>query len=142
MEGPQYPFLASREAFAEFRRAWEAGTLPKAEWTHAAHVAMAACYVVEFGDGAFERMKAGIIRYNLAVGGQNTDTSGYHETLTRLWSNVIATEVAGITCPWAAAVAAAGKYGAARDLHARYYSFDVVKSVQARREWIPPDLAG
>ncbi len=132
-------FLESRLAFQQFRSAWESGTLPKSAWTHAAHVAIGACYAVEFGPDALDRTRAGIIRYNQAVGTPNTETSGYHETLTRFWSAVIAREVAGISDPWQAAVHAAAKFGNARGLHSDFYSFDVVRSVEARRNWIPPD---
>lgn len=81
-----YDSLASGEAFAEFLAAWEAGTLPKARWTHAAHIAVGACSTVRYPDSAFERIKNGILRYNAAVGTENSETSGYHETLTRLWA--------------------------------------------------------
>ncbi len=38
-------FLDSESELTAFLIAWEAGALPKAECTHAAHVAAAACYV-------------------------------------------------------------------------------------------------
>jgi hypothetical protein len=37
-----YPFLATREAFTKFVAHWEAGTLPKTEWSHPAHIAVGA----------------------------------------------------------------------------------------------------
>lgn len=122
--------------------AWESGTLPQAAWTHAAHVAIGACYTVRFGSLALDRIRAGILRYNAAVGVANTDTSGYHETLTRFWATVIAEAVRGSTDEWQAACLAVDRFGGDRDLHARHYSFDVVRSVEARRRWIPPDLGG
>src|SRR5215471_13408594 len=83
-------FLASEESLAEFLRTWEAGRLPKAAWTHAAHVAVAACYAFEHNaEATFARMKAGIIRHNQSVGTANTETNGYHETLTRFWAGEI-----------------------------------------------------
>lgn len=139
---PHYDFLDSREAFREFVAAWETGVLPKASWTHAAHVAVAACYAVRYGGEAFERTRNGIIRYNESTGTANSDTSGYHETLTRLWASVIARFVAGSADPWKAAMAAVRRFGEDRDLHRLYYSFDVVRSTEARRAWVPPDLAG
>jgi flavin reductase ActVB len=39
---PRYGFLSSREAFHDFLSKWEAGTLPKPEWTHAGHIAIGA----------------------------------------------------------------------------------------------------
>ena len=135
-------FLVSAEAFAEFVAAWEAGTLPKTRWTHAVHLAVGACYTVRYGAAAFERIKAGILRYNAAVGTRNTETSGYHETLTRFWANVLAKIVDGCESPLQAARTAVALYGSQRDLPQLYYSFDVVQSAEARRRWIPPDRQG
>ncbi len=136
-----YPWLASAEAFQAFVAGWETGTLPKPEWTHAAHVAVGACYAVRHGAAALDRTRDGIRRYNAAVGTANTETSGYHETLTRFWAEVLAVEVAGQADEWQAAKRAVARYGEDRDLHGLYYGFDVVRSVEARRGWVAPDLA-
>src|SRR5580698_7392010 len=42
--------LESREALDEFIARWEAGTLPKVQWTHAAHVAVGTYYAVCYPD--------------------------------------------------------------------------------------------
>jgi hypothetical protein len=136
------PFLASDEAFAAFVTAWEQGTLPPAQWSHAAHVSIGACYAVRHGDGAIAKLRAGIRRYNEAVGTANTATSGYHETLTRFWAGVIAEAVAGYVDERQAACHAVARFGHDRDRPRRAYSFDVVSSLEARRTWIAPDLAG
>ena len=137
-----YAFLVSRAAFHDFLAAWETSTLPKNQWTHAAHVAVGAAYTVQFGDNAFEQIKKGILRYNETVGTVNTDSSGYHETLTRLWSIVLANVTQGMVDPWAAACRAVEIVGEERNLHRLYYSFDVVRARKARRIWVPPDLKG
>lgn len=132
--------LESRESFERFMSAWEAGTLPKVEWTHAAHVAAGACYAVRYGATALVALRAGIRRYNAAVGTMDTETSGYHETLTRFWCETIAAEVDGETDPYVAACRAVERYGTRRDLVKRAWTFDVVNDRRARQEWIPPDL--
>jgi flavin reductase (DIM6/NTAB) family NADH-FMN oxidoreductase RutF len=137
-----YPFLADRDVFADFVAQWENGRLPKRAWTHGAHVAVGTSRVVRYGAAAFEYMKRGVIRFNESVGTENTAESGYHETLTRLWIDVIARLVTGFTNEWDAARHAVQCLGEDRDLHTLYYSFDVVRSGEARRRWIPPDLAG
>ena len=139
---PHYDFVSSREAFQEFVDAWETGILPKTRWTHAGHVAIGAYYAVRYPGEAFERTKKGILRYNEAVGTKNSDTAGYHETLTRLWANLLAKLADGFTDPWKAACQAVDKFAEDRDLHHLYYSFDVVRSTEARRTWVPPDLEG
>ncbi len=64
--------------------------LPKSEWTHDAHLTVALHYLhtYEFDD-AVCRLKSGIILLNHFHGTENTDRSGYHETLTIFWSKVI-----------------------------------------------------
>ncbi len=136
-----YPWLDSAVVFREFVAAWESGTLPKEAWTHAAHVAVGACYALRHGPDALDRTREGILRYNTAVGTPNTDTSGYHETLTRFWAELLAAEVSGETDEWQAAARAVARYGEDRDLHTLHYGFDVVRSVDARRAWVAPDLA-
>ena len=128
----------------EFLAAFEAGTLPKPRWTHAAHLLTGACYVHALGEAAaIDKMRLCVKRYNVAVGGQNTDTSGYHETVTVAWIKLLARllrEFSPIDRGSFAAIAVA-RYEADRSIWSRYYDFDLVNSVQARHTWVPPTLA-
>lgn len=132
----------SHEGMQALVQAFETGTLPKAEWTHAAHVAMGSHYVFALGEAdALATMRARVRAYNEAVGTVNSTTSGYHETLTRFWIAVLTRLLA--VHPTESALAcvqrAVASYGSKRDLHAAYYSVDVVKSMDARLEWVAPD---
>src|ERR1700692_3124272 len=84
--------LPTREAEIDtFIAAFEDGTLPKTRWTHSAHILTGACYVHAFGERpAIDRMRRNVSAYNIAVGGQNTPPSGYHETVTVLWIKLLA----------------------------------------------------
>ena len=138
----EYPFLASPAALAEFVRTWEAGLLPPREWTHTAHVGVAAYYAFAHPpEVAFEMMKSGILRHNTCVGTPNTENTGYHETLTRFWWAVVGGFVSrgSFHSPFEAARHAVEVLGEDRDCHRLYYSFDVVRDRRARREWIKPD---
>src|SRR5690349_14771897 len=65
-------------------------TLPKAEWTHHAHLRTGLCHVLQHGPIiALELLRARITAYNESVGTANTDTSGYHETITRFYVTII-----------------------------------------------------
>ena len=65
-------------------------TLPKAEWTHGAHLTAAIALLEEAGvDGAIAAMPEMIQRYNEATGVNNTDTEGYHHTITVFYLHVI-----------------------------------------------------
>src|SRR5687768_10483767 len=57
-------------------------TLPKPEWTHAAHFACALWALTRPDMDAFRDMPGLIRAYNEATGVPNTDTDGYHETIT------------------------------------------------------------
>jgi hypothetical protein len=89
-------------------------------------------------------MKDGLYRFNAAVGTPATDDRGYHETLTRFWCTLLFFQIHRghfHSCLHAAngMLAAFGtKSRADRD----YYSFDVLKSKEARRIWIAPDVPG
>lgn len=138
-----HPLPFTHEEIAAFVSAFEAGTLPKECWTHAAHILSGAWYVHALGpEAALAEMRQRIRAYNEAVGTQNTDTSGYHETITVFWIRVLAAELARRPDATRAAFVteAVEHFGRQRDILTRYYSFNVVKSTEARRVWVEPDL--
>ena len=140
-----YPFVANPAALERFVAAWEAGELAHSDWTHGAHVAIAACYAYDHPpETAFRRTRDGIRHFNECCGTPNTDHSGYHETLTRLWAGLIGEFVRSrsFSSRYEAARAAVERFGEDRDRHRLYYSFDVVRDTRARREWVPPDREG
>ncbi len=52
-----------------FLDAFERGTLPKSEWTHAAHLKMACLYLAQLpADQALNRIQQGIRHYNECQG--------------------------------------------------------------------------
>ena len=66
-------------------------TLPKPAWTHVAHLRVGLWHVHRFGEaGAVTALRERIPAYNEAVGTANTDSSGYHETLTVFYVRLIA----------------------------------------------------
>jgi len=125
------------------RTGFDSCTLPKAEWTHSAHIAVGTMYVCELGgQAALAHLRQAIPRYNESQGGQNTDSSGYHETLTRFWVDRLVEFVTALPPGLTNAersLAAVETFGSRAGLYEQYYSFDVVKSVEARKGWIPPD---
>ena len=63
-----------------------AACLPRAEWTHAAHVAACLWLITERPDLDAARDLPGIIRrHNDNVGTPNTDSSGFHATITQCY---------------------------------------------------------
>lgn len=122
---------------------FEAGTLAKERFgSHAGHVFTGACYVHEHGEtGAIALLRERVKAFNVAVGGQNTATAGYHETITVFWVKVLAGlrgECPGIMRAEFARMAVE-RFGGRREMLREYYGFDVVASEEARREWVAPD---
>jgi len=123
-----------------------ARSVPKAEWTHAAHWASTLWMLTEKPEMLPERDMPGLIRaFNESVGGQNTDTAGYHETITQ------------------ASIRAARRFLREREpgepLFAKcnalmetelgdpewlleYWSRERLFSVEARKSWVEPDRKG
>ncbi|MBL8176231.1 MAG: GNAT family N-acetyltransferase [Bryobacterales bacterium] len=130
--------LASDEALAAFVESFEECAIPAAEWTHAAHVAMAGGYLLERPlEGAIAAARAGIQRYAKARG---VDPSRYHETLTLFWVYVCHAFLQERGIPGAEGVRAlVGEYGRHSGLFRDYYSYDVAKSDSARTAWEAPD---
>jgi hypothetical protein len=141
--GSEPAFARSEAPLSSFLNQWRAGTLPKKEWTHAAHIAVAASHVFDYAaEQALQKIRAGIIHYNTCVGTANTEHSGYHETLTRFWTGLIADflRTRAFSSRLEFVRAALNRFGSDSTLFRSYYSFDVVKDIRARREWIAPDL--
>jgi hypothetical protein len=140
ISGPE--FLASEAALQALIAGFEDGSWPKAQWTHAAHLTLGACYILE-GDSALDRLRTGIPRYNVSQGGKNTEDSGYHETLTCFWHDVIRDFIATLPSGLdrlAISRAVVTEFAPQRDLFRQYYDFDVVNSREARAKWIPPTI--
>jgi hypothetical protein len=69
---------------------FENKTLPKRLWTHHAHLTAGMYYLYRFNFyEALCMIKARIMSYNEAVGGVNSPSEGYHETLTVYWLKVL-----------------------------------------------------
>jgi len=122
---------------------FENATLSASEWTHSAHLVTGLWHARTFSEAdALNRLRQGILRLNAAHGTPNTDTRGYHETITRAYL-VLLVRFAG-TNPeltvGAMAQALLASDLAKRDALFSYYSRDVLMSVAARRGWIEPDL--
>ncbi len=120
-----------------------ARTLPKPEWTHQAHLRVGTWHVVTYGaDAALPLLRERISRYNESVGTLNTDDSGYHETVTAFYVKAIAATI--VDCGPAMniddlAALVIERIGA-KGYPLRYYSRKRLFSVDARRQWVPPDL--
>src|SRR3982751_4265962 len=61
-------------------------TLARSEWTHEAHLAATTYLLLKRPDIDLDAELPGIIRrFNESVGGVNSESEGYHETITRIF---------------------------------------------------------
>jgi len=117
-------------------------SLPKAEWTHAGHFA-AAFWLLRQPEMHALRDMPGLIRtYNEATGVHNTDTTGYHETITI--ASLRAAQAWLVARPHAPLHVALNElltsdYGRS-DWLLEFWSKRLLFSVAARRAWVEPDL--
>lgn len=122
--------------------AFQDRTLPKAAWTHAAHLRVALWHVLRFPAAeAWQRVRSGILALNEAHGTPNTDQGGYHETITRFYLIWIDQFVASLRESAFEVLAEKLVAAAGSNLPLQYYSRQRLFSIQARREWVEPDLA-
>ena len=119
-------------------------TLPKDEWTHFAHIAVALyeLHTLKSFENALFSLRIKIKDYNLSVGTQNTDSSGYHETLTIFWLKVLEQvyslnnqySLDEIFSRFLETDCATTKFPTV------FYSRELLFSSNARQNWVNPDL--
>ncbi|HET9428069.1 MAG TPA: hypothetical protein VFO69_06895 [Allosphingosinicella sp.] len=117
--------------------------LAKSDWTHEAHLATCAWIILERPDIDPERDLPDLIRaYNVSVGGVNSDSEGYHETITQVSIRAVRlalsrSEGRGL-CERVNALLQAPE--GRRDWPLRVYSPERLFSTEARARWVEPDL--
>lgn len=120
-------------------------TLPRPDWTHEAHLAATTYLLLRRPDIDLDAWLPWMIRsYNESVGGVNDDGQGYHETITRVFLHGMRLFLAEANPhkPLHELVnelllSPMGR----RDWPLRFYSPELLFSVEARRAFVEPDLA-
>lgn len=137
-----HPFGTENEIL-EVVRGFQDRTLPKERWTHEAHLVTALWYHVHHSSlESICYLRSGICAYNESVGGKNTPTDGYHETLTLFWCKTISDFVAehrnlslvDLSHAFLASEQSSKEYPF------RFYTREVLFSLSARATWVPPNL--
>ena len=142
-EFPVRHFL-SDEAIVRVGEGLLARTLPHEEWTHEAHLAATTWLVLNHPEIDLDSELRGVISgYNESVGTPNSDGGGYHDTITHAYLRGIRLFLseADVGRPIHDLVnellmSPMGR----RDWPLRFWSKDRLMSVEARRNWIEPDL--
>lgn len=145
MYDPEWRALESDAQLAAIGAGLIAHTLPKPRWKHEAHLAAAAWIIAARPDLDAARDMPGIIRaYNTAMGTPNSDTRGYHDTITQA-------SLRGIRAFLAAQLGGVALYEQVNRLIASplgsktwlldHWSEAVLFTPAARAGWIAPDKA-
>lgn len=137
--------LSSDSDIEALALAMVACTLPKAEWTHEGHFAAALWLLRHRPDLATpDAMRGLIMRYNDATNTPNTDTGGYHHSITiaslRAAAHQLAEQAADVPLHVVLAALMAAPQGRSDWLLA-HWTRDTLFSAAARRDWVPPDRA-
>jgi hypothetical protein len=137
--------FASDDAIVRIGEGLVSRTLPRADWTHEAHLAATTYLLARRPDIDLDRQLPEIIRrYNESVGGVNDDTQGYHDTITRVFLRGVrlflseSDEDAPLReLVNALLLSPIGK----RDWPLRFYTAERLFSGEARRGFMAPDVA-
>lgn len=122
-----------------------ARTLAREGWTHEAHLGATTYLLLKRPDIDLDAELPGLIRrFNESVGGVNSATEGYHETITRAYLRGIRLflEEANTEAPLHELVNALllSPMGG-RDWPLRFWSKERLMSAEARLAYVEPDLA-
>ncbi|MCX2561692.1 hypothetical protein OQ252_09830 [Acetobacter farinalis] len=119
-------------------------SLPKSEWTHAGHLGAALWLTRHRPDlTAPDEIRACIMRYNEATQTLNTDTSGYHHTITLASMRAVSSTLEGFApdTPLHSVLKAllTSPFGHP-DWLFTYWTRGTLFSVTARKTWVAPDI--
>ncbi len=138
-----HPIVFSATDIQSLIERFEARTLPKSEWTHTAHLVVAIWYSTHFDAlEALRLVRQNIMAYNQSIGTPNSDSEGYHETISRFW---LSTARAFLNSQSFDSLA----HSCNEFIHSTYsdrgyplqfYSRELLFSVQARQRWVVPDI--
>lgn len=122
---------------------FEDASLPRPQWTHAAHLTVACWYLICHSEPeAATRIREGIKRYNDFQGIVTSKDNGYHETITLFWIRMVHSYLAKTTleCPIVHLVNEMIARYSNKYLPFEYYSRRRLMSWEARTRWLEPDL--
>lgn len=142
MEDTTLKYFKTEEEILTLVDGFRKRTLPAEQWTHQAHLITGLWFNYNHTEPeAVCHLRSGIITYNVSTGGENTHEKGYHETLTLFWCKVIRhfiirnsnLTLVGLCNEFL------GSAWSSKDLPLKYYTREVLFSVNARAMWVNPD---
>lgn len=128
---------------AAFLAAFESCTLPRPDWTHAAHLRMAYLYLrrddTPDADAWLPTVRQRIRAYNESLG----NSTGYHDTVTAAFLRLVADRLRRTPSPTFAGFRQANPdlFAARPGGLSTHYTPEVLRSPEARARFIEPNIA-
>ncbi|GLU56581.1 hypothetical protein [Dyadobacter frigoris] len=137
----QYPDISDIKSLVD---KFVSKTLPEEKWTHFAHLTVGLWFISNYGlQETSVLMPAYIADYNESLGKENTDFSGYHETITQFWIWLLDRYWKQVkeekTLLHAVNDLTNSPYGDPSNF-LKFYSRELIFSVEARRKFLKPDI--
>ena len=135
--------INTSEKFESLISRFEKSILPKPEWTHEAHLAVAVWFNWHYDEEtALSIVRRLIIAHNESVGTPNTDSEGYHETITRFWLEVCRLFVSesNASSPIEAHLLVMKSEICSSKYPMEFYTPEHLFTVKARHEWVEPNI--
>jgi hypothetical protein len=135
--------LKNTEYYLEFIKKFQDCNLPFHEWTHKAHLIVGLFHVLNHKEDSLDLMRERIMKFNTSKGVINSDNSGYHETITIFWLWAIKKFLDAYhkkDFSRETIEALVNSKFAESKFPLNYYTKEHLMSVQARKNWIEPDL--
>lgn len=136
-----YPISEAEQMVEDFK----SGKLKAGDFTHERHLVTGLYMLAKHGDEALPLLRQMLTDFLASAGVPNTDTSGYHETMTVFWLWLLKKEFANENgqVPWNQETLdelIASEKLTHRNIWLRHYSKGRMMSVEARRGQVAPDL--
>ncbi|MBS0260761.1 MAG: hypothetical protein JSS02_02295 [Planctomycetes bacterium] len=123
--------------------AFEECTLPMAAWTHRAHVRVAFLFASRFpAPESLDRIRTAIKTYNASRQIPESPDRGYHETITVVFMRLVHDAIRH-TGPFVTSDVFCERHPELleKSVLSRFYTKDRLRSPEAKRQFIEPDLA-
>jgi hypothetical protein len=135
----------SEGEFQLFVERFESGSIPKTEWHHAEHVAVAFWYLAHLDEeAAIAKIRQGIKNLNSKHGVPQTLDGGYHETWTVFFAKILRRHIDKESGQHYSLIermhSSIGFLKNFREVTRQYYSRELITSWEARTSWKDPDL--
>jgi hypothetical protein len=119
-------------------------TFPGANFHHREHLVTTVYLLWTFPQRDWRGLLPDLIRrYNESQGGVNSDTMGYHETITMFYLDLVGKALAlkpNLDLVQSCSHVLNGP-ASDKDFMLRYYSRELLFSSEARKRWVEPDVA-